>query len=320
MPHPHRGAGHGHSHPDVDSDGTGLLAALLLILAFMAVEVVAGALVHSLALLSDAAHMLTDAAALGLALVALRLAARPPEGGFTYGLKRAEILSAMANGVTLAVLAVWIVAEAVQRLISPPEVGGRTMLAVGATGIAVNLLATWRLTRSPSRSLNVEATVRHVLTDLYAFAGTVVAGVVVLTTGVERADPIAALVVAGLMLWAAAGLIRDAGRSLLEAAPAGLDPEVIGAALAAHPHVSNVHDLHVWEITSGFTALSAHVLVHPPDDCHAIRVELEELLQDRFGIGHTTLQVDHDQGGRVRWVAQPGPEAAGRATGHPGAS
>ena len=306
MLHDHGGARHPVAGEAAAADAGGLVVALLLIVGFMLVEVVVGALAHSLALLSDAAHMLTDAAALGLALVALRLAARPPAGGFTYGLKRAEMLSAMANGVALAVLAAWIVAEAVQRLVDPTAVSGRALVAVGAAGILVNLLATAQVARADRRSLNVEATFQHVLTDLYAFVGTVVAGVVVLTTGMVRADAVAALLVAGLMLHAAAGLVGQAGRSLLEGAPAGVDPEAIGEALAAHPHVSNVHDLHVWEITSGFTALSAHVLVHPPDDCHAIRVELERLLEERFGIGHTTIQVDHDQAGRVVWVGQPG--------------
>jgi cobalt-zinc-cadmium efflux system protein len=284
----------GHTHAvSPDADKRRLWIALGLLAAFMVGEIVAGILANSLTLLADAAHMLTDAGAVGLALVAIRLAARPSKGGFTYGLKRAEILSALGNGVTLVVLAGFIVFGAVRRLIDPPEVEAWTMLMVAIVGISVNLLATWQLAGAQRRSLNVEGSYRHVLTDLYAFVGTALAAVAILGAGWLRADPIASLLVAGLMLGAAYGLIRDAGRVLLEAAPAGVSPAEIGEALAAHPHVTDVHDLHVWEITSGFPALSAHVLVHPGDDCHAVRRELERLLDERFGIGHTTLQVDH---------------------------
>jgi cobalt-zinc-cadmium efflux system protein len=296
----HAGHSHVHAHGaavpiDPNTDARPLWAALGLLAAFMAGEVVAGALAHSLALLSDAAHMLTDVAALALSIVALHLAARPPRGGLTYGLKRAEILSALANGVTLLVLAGFIVAEAVHRLVDPPRVQGGTVLGVALVGAAVNVTAAWQLQRANRRSLNIEGSVRHVITDLYAFVGTAVAAVVILTTGFDRADPIASLVVAALMLRSSVSLIRDASRILLEAAPVGLNPDEIGAALAAHPHVAEVHDLHVWELTSGFPALSAHVLVHEGDDCHAIRLDLERLLADRFALAHTTLQVDHEK-------------------------
>jgi cobalt-zinc-cadmium efflux system protein len=260
----------------------------------MAAEVVIGVLARSLALLSDAGHMLTDAGALGLAIVSIRLAARPPAGGFTYGLKRAEILSALANGVTLVVLTFFILAEAVFRLITPAVVAGGPVVIVALVGIAINLIATWQLAKANRQSLNVEGSFQHILTDLYAFIGTAVAGGIILLTGFSRADPIASLFVAVLMVRAAQGLIRKAVRALLEAAPAGVSPEAVGGMLATHPHVASVHDLHVWEITSGFPALSAHVLVHPHDDCHAIRLELEAQLRERFRIDHTTLQVDHD--------------------------
>jgi cobalt-zinc-cadmium efflux system protein len=223
----------------------------------------------------------------------MRLAARPPRGGFTYGYKRAEMLSALGNGVALLVLATVILVEAGHRLVAPGAVVARTVLGVALAGIAVNLLATWQVARADRRSLNVEGSFQHIVTDLYAFAGTAVAAVVMLASGFVRADAIASVGVAALMLRAAGGLIAKAGRALLEAAPAGVDPEAIGAALAGHAHVHNVHDLHVWEITSGFPALSAHVLVHPGDDCHAIRLELEAFLAERFGIEHTTLQVEH---------------------------
>jgi cobalt-zinc-cadmium efflux system protein len=276
--------------------GTGRRAlerALFLILVFMAAEVVAGILAHSLALLSDAAHMLTDAAALALSLVALRLAARPAGGNLTFGLRRMEILSAQANGFTLLVLAGLIVYESVRRLITPPKPGGLTILVVALVGVAVSLVATMQLARADRGSMNIRGSFQHLLTDLYAFIGTAVAGAVILATGFGRADGIAALVVAAIMLRSSYGLLRDSGRVLLEAAPSGMSVEAIGAAIAAHPHVESVHDLHVWEVGSGFPALSAHVLVHAGDDCHAIRRELEQLLDERFGVDHTTLQVDH---------------------------
>jgi cobalt-zinc-cadmium efflux system protein len=260
----------------------------------MAAEVVVGILAHSLALLSDAAHMLTDAGAIGLSLVALALAARPAAGAMTYGLKRAEILSAQANGVTLLVLAGLIVYEAIHRLVEPPEVRGWPVLIVALVGIAVNLVATWQLAKANRENMAVEGSFQHIVTDLYAFIGTVIAAAIILTTGFVRADAIASLFVAALMLRAAYGLLKDSGRVLLEASPQGMNPGEIGRALATFPEVKNVHDLHVWQIASGFPALSAHVLVSPGADCHAIRRELAELIHERFGIDHTTLQVDHE--------------------------
>jgi len=296
--HAHHHHGHAHAYaPAPDADRRWLSVALGLIVAFMAVEVVAGVLADSLALLSDAAHMLTDAGSLGLALVAARLAARPPGGRFTFGLGRAEILSAQVNGASLLVLAGVIAWEAVQRLGDPPSVDGAIVLVVGLTGAAVNVAAAWALSRAERRSLNVEGARAHVLADLYASLGAALAGLLVLTAGVERADVVVALLVAALMVRSGFSLLRQATRVLLEAAPSGVDPDAIGNALAAHPGVREVHDLHVWEVTSGFAALSAHVLVPPGEDCHARRAELEHLLAERFGLEHTTLQVEHESEG-----------------------
>jgi cobalt-zinc-cadmium efflux system protein len=281
---------HAHDH---GSDRRALILALGLVVALMAGEVVAGILAHSLALLSDAAHMLTDAGALGLSLLALWLAGRPAGGNLTFGLRRAEVLSAQANGGTLLVLAGLILYEAVARLVDPLDAEGWTMIAVALAGILVNGVATMQLARANRASMAVEGSYQHLLTDAFAFAGTLAAGAVILATGFTRADPIASLLVAALMVRSAVGLLRDSGRILLEAAPAGMDVAAIGRALASDPRVASVHDLHVWEIGTDFPALSAHVLVRPGDDCHGVRRELEQLLSEQFAITHTTLQVEH---------------------------
>ena len=288
---------HDHAHDHRHAERGALKAALWVILAFMAVEIVAGILSSSLALLSDAAHMLTDAAALALSLAAARLASRPAHGSMTYGLGRAEILSAQANGVTLLVLALMIVYDAIVRLISPPAVHGGTVLVVALVGVAVNLVVARILAGDhdrETRSLNVEGSYRHILTDLYGFIATAVAAVIILTTGFTRADSIVSLLIAALMLHASFRLLVASGRVIMEAAPAGLDPDEIGRVLAAQPGVVEVHDLHVWEVTSGFPALSAHVVVRAGDDCHYCRRTLQRLLGQRFGVEHTTLQVDHE--------------------------
>jgi cobalt-zinc-cadmium efflux system protein len=290
----HHGVSHHHHTVSGDADRPRLLAALGLLLAFMAAEVVVGLLASSVALLTDAAHMLTDVAAIGLSLVAVTLAARPPSGPLTYGLKRVEPLSALVNGVTLLALGVVFAIGAVSRLVSPAEVDAGLVLVTALTGIPVNLAATWILSRADRRSVNVEGAFQHVLTDLYGFIATAIAATVILATGFDRADPIAALVVAVIMLRSAYGLLHASGRIFLEAAPEGVDPDEIGMALAAAPAVVSVHDLHVWEVTSGFPALSAHVVVGSDEDCHAARAQLEVLLRERFAIDHSTLQVEHE--------------------------
>ncbi len=290
MAHDH---GHGHLHAHGENAGSRRLTiALLLIVGFMSVEVVAGIVASSLALLSDAAHMLTDAAAIALALFAAHLAKRPARGGFTFGFQRAEILSAQVNGATLVALGLVIVFEGVHRLIDPPTVEGGLVLAVALVGIVVNLAATMVLAGADRRSLNVEGAFQHVLNDLFAFIATAIAGLLVVTLGFERADGIAALMVAALMLYSGYGLLRESGRVLLEAAPRDLDPTEIGRALVAEHHVIEVHDLHVWEVTSGFPSLSAHVVVEPGCDTQSHRRQLADLLHERFGIEHSTLQVE----------------------------
>jgi cobalt-zinc-cadmium efflux system protein len=295
--------GHGHQHGDreghshsvaADADRGKLAITLGLIVGFMAFEVAVGIVAGSLALLSDAAHMLTDAAAIGLSLLAVHLAGKPAKGKLTFGFKRAEILSAQFNGATLLVLALLIVYEAIHRLITPSAVKGVAVLIVALVGIAVNLTATYTLSKANRQSMNIEGSFKHILTDLAAFIATAIAGAIILATGFRRADPIASLLIAGIMLYAAYGLLRDSGRVFLEAAPEGFDPDAIGRAMASEPGVTEVHDLHVWEVTSGFPALSAHVLVGEENNCHEVSHALKRLLRDEFGIEHTTLQVDHE--------------------------
>jgi cobalt-zinc-cadmium efflux system protein len=292
--HDHHDGHHHHHAPGADADRRWIAVALAIIAGFMAVEVVAGLLADSLALLSDAAHMLTDAASLALALVAARLAARPPRGRFTFGLGRAEILSAQVNGASLLVLGALIAWEAAGRIADPPDVEGAIVIVVGLLGASANVAAAWALSRAERQSLNVAGARAHVLMDLYASLAAVASGVLVLAAGLRVADGIAALVVAGLMLRSGWRLVRDSGLVLLEGSPAGVDPQAVGQAMAAQPGIVEVHDLHVWEVTSGFPALAAHVLVAEGDDCHARRASLEVMLAERFGLAHVTLQVEHE--------------------------
>ncbi|MGW1074912.1 cation diffusion facilitator family transporter [Streptomyces sp. NPDC002537] len=293
--HAHDHGGHGgHSHGvAADADRRWLTIALTLISVFMAAEVTIGLFARSLALISDAAHMLTDAASIVLALIAMRLAARPARGGYTYGLKRAEILSAQANGLTLVLLGLWLGYEAVRRLINPPDVEGGLVLVTALAGIVVNIAAAWCISKANRTSLNVEGAFQHILNDLYAFIGTAIAGLIVMLTGFARIDAIATLAVVALMLKAGYGLIRASGRIFLEAAPAGIDPDAVGDRMATADQVVEIHDLHIWAITSGQPALSAHVLVKPGGDCHAVRRRLQDSLREDYGITHATLQVDH---------------------------
>jgi cobalt-zinc-cadmium efflux system protein len=297
--HTHGRTAHGHAHGTharTAADRRALAAALALVLAFAAVEAAGGVVAGSLALLADAAHMLADGFSLALALAASWLAGRPSTPARSFGYRRAEILAALANGVLLVVLALWIFVEAARRLGEPLDVDGGTMLAIGAVGLAVNVLAARLLWPASAESLNVRAALRHVLADLLGSVGVVVAAVLVLALGWERADPVVSIAIALLVLASAWGVLRDSAGILLEAAPAGLDVEELGRAMASHPGVVEVHDLHVWTITSGFPSLSAHVTVNAAADCHEIRAELERVLHDRFGLDHTTLQVEHAQG------------------------
>jgi cobalt-zinc-cadmium efflux system protein len=284
----------GHQHADRGgADRRWLAAALAATVAFMAGEVVAGLLGGSLALITDAAHMLTDAAALALAIVASRIAQRPARGAYTYGFARVDALSGQASGITLILLAIWFVVAAVRRLVHPAAVHGGVVAVVALIGITVNLIATAMVARADRSSLNVRGVLAHLMTDIWAFAATVVAGLVVVATGWNRADPIASLAVAAVMAWTGGRLVHSAGRVFLEAAPSTMNPIALGDDLASVPGVAEVHDLHVWEIGPGTVALSAHVLVRPSHDCHEVSGQLRTRLQERYGIGHVTLETDH---------------------------
>ena len=259
----------------------------------IAAEIVAGTIGHSLALIADAGHLFTDAAALAFALVASAMAARPAAGRWTFGYSRLEILAAQANGITLGLIALWVIWSAVHRLVTPHDVRGGLVLVVALGGVAASVAASLVLARASRESLNVRGAFLHVLTDVAAFGAAALAGGLILATGWDRFDPIASLAVAALMLWSSAQLIRESTFIFLERAPRDADPEAIGRALVAEQDVVEVHDLHVWTVTSGFPALSAHVLVTPGADCHAARRRLESMLSERFGLTHTTLQVEH---------------------------
>ncbi|HVB92467.1 MAG TPA: cation diffusion facilitator family transporter [Acidimicrobiales bacterium] len=289
------------------TDRRALHLTLILLGAFMVFEVAMAIASSSLALLADAGHMLADVGAIAGSLLAIRLAARPETGSHTYGMIRAEILAAAANGITLLLVSALVTFEAVQRLVRPSPVIGVNLIVVAGIGVAVNLVATLTMSKADRSSLNIEGAYRHILTDLYGFAGTAIAGIVILITGFSRADSIASLVVVCLMLKAAVELLRPALRILLEATPEDIDLDEVRSHLLALPEVESVHDLHAWTLTSSLPILTAHVVV--TDDCltsgDAGRVldHLQDCLAGHFDVAHSTLQfesighIDHELGG-----------------------
>jgi cobalt-zinc-cadmium efflux system protein len=286
-----------HSHGDVRrEDRRALAAALVLVTAFLGVEAAAGFLADSLALLADAAHMLSDSGSLGLALFAVWIAERPSTPERSFGFRRVEILAALANGVALVAVSIWIFIEAGRRLVDPSEPLGGWMLGVGVAGLAVNLAAAAILARRGSESLNVRAALRHVVADVAGSLGVIGAAAAILVTGWLYADPVVSILIGLLVLASSWTILRDSVGILLEATPREVDAEEVGRAMVDLPGVREVHDLHIWTITSGFPALSAHVLVDPGADCHGLRLQLERRLRERFGLDHTTLQVDHAPG------------------------
>ncbi len=292
--------GHVDGHSSGGHDPTGGKRALKLTLAlttaFLVVEVVGGLVSGSLALLADAGHMLSDSLSLSVALFAAWLAGRAGGPTRTFGYRRAEILAALFNGVTLVAISIWIFIEAGIRFGDPPEVEAGLMAAIAVGGLVVNLVAARILGAHAGESLNVSAALRHVIADVLGSAGVIVAAVVILTTGWEYADPVVSVLIGILILASSWSILRDSVQILLEGSPPGTDVGEVGRAMAAVEGVREVHDLHVWTITSGFPALAAHVLVERETDCHATRRALEAMLRDRFGLDHTTLQVDHEGG------------------------
>jgi cobalt-zinc-cadmium efflux system protein len=294
---------HVHAHGEADAARArhkgALLVAVALNLAYTAGEAIAGFATGSLALLADAGHNLSDVVALAVALVASWLASRPATPQRSFGFQRAEVLSALANGAVLVVIGVWILVEAARRLGDPPDVPGGWMIVVAAVGVAVNAVSMAILLRVEEGNLNIRAAWIHLGGDALASVGVIVAGVVILALGWEWADAVAGVLIALLIVAGSWTILRDSLRVLLEMTPAGIDAAEVGRRMASVPGVVEVHDLHIWTITSGFAALSAHVLVLPGDDCHARRRDLEELLARELGIEHTTLQVDHAQDGEL---------------------
>ena len=289
--------GHDHGHlPTAERDGRYLLTALVVISVFMVGEVVAAVLGGSIALLADAGHMLTDAGSLGMSFWAARLAGRPAQGAMTYGFKRAEILSAAANGLTLAVVATALLVGAIDRLVHPVAVHGLTMTIVALIGVADNLLATSILARADRQSLNIAGALAHLVTDIWAFAGTVAAGIIIIATGFRRADPIASLVVVALMVRAAWLLLRASGRILLEGAPEHVDLEELRTHILELEGVEAVHDLHAWVVTSDLPAVSAHVVLadryFADGTAPQVLDRLQDCLSGHFDVGHSTFQLE----------------------------
>lgn len=291
----HHHHGHAHDVPRSLAAPQWLWAALGLNVAMAVLEVIAGIISGSTALLADAAHVVTDALAIGIALASVKIAQRPARGRYTYGLARVEILGAQINGASLLLLAGMLGVGGVLRLLNPPEVDGALVVITGVFGIAGNLLAAWALARASRESLAVEGAYQHALMDALGSAAAIVAGAVVLAGGPDAADPALALLVTAIMVRSGWLVLRGSLQVLLEAAPVGLAPEEVGQALAAVPGVVEVHDLHVWELTQGFAAVTAHVLVRAGHDCDDVRVALQRELRDHFAVEHSTLQVHIDR-------------------------
>jgi cobalt-zinc-cadmium efflux system protein len=278
-------------HGQVDKRALAIVLGLTTL--FLGAEVVGGFLTGSLALLADAGHMLSDVLSLGLALFAVWLAERPVTPNKSFGYKRAEILAALFNGVTLVAISIWIFAEAYRRIEEPPEILGGWMLVVAMFGLLINVAGARILSRSGGESLNVQGALRHVIADVLGSLGAIAAAGIIILTGWPYADPLISILIGLLVLGSSWNLLRDSVNILLEQTPRGIDAGEVGGRMAVAEGVEEVHDLHIWTITSGFPALSAHVLVGRDENCHARRRDLEELLAREYGIEHTTLQVDH---------------------------
>jgi cobalt-zinc-cadmium efflux system protein len=284
---------HHHAHLDARraTNRRRMLVALAINLAMLAATVVGGILANSLALLADGGHLASDVAAIGIALVAARLASVAPTAARTYGLQRSEVLGALINGVGLVVVSALIVFEAIARFSDPPDVGGVGVLVLGFVGLLGNAAATLVLLGGERKDLNLEAVLRHSFADALSSLGVVVAGATVLATGWNAADPLASLLIAGLIAASSWRLLKEPIDVLMEAAPAGMDAREIGEALAGDPNVIEVHDLHVWTVTSGVVAMSAHAIVREPDRHQHVLEHVHDAMR-LFGIDHVTVQLE----------------------------
>jgi cobalt-zinc-cadmium efflux system protein len=314
MAHSHSHAGHSHGtggHPHGGSGQTrrALATALAITATYTVAEIIGGLITGSLALLADAGHMLSDNFSLGLALFAFWLSAKPPTPERSFGFKRAEILAALINGVMLVAISIWIFYEAYHRFQDPPEILGGWMMAVAVIGLFVNVAAAWVLMRSETESLNLQGALRHVLADLAGSAGVIAAALIIVLTGWLYADPIISVLIGFLVLVSSWKLLRDSVSILLEQSPLGMDANEVGRKMVSVEGVEEVHDLHVWTITSSVPARAARVLVGNDQDCHERRREIEKVLYREFGIEHTTLQIDHlgdheAEGPRLQFLPQ----------------
>jgi len=283
--------------------------ALAINAAMLAAAVGGGLLTGSLAVLADAGHVLSDVGAIALGLAGAALATRPGGPRSTFGLQRSEVLAALVNGLALVVIAALVAIAAVGRLSDPPEVEGVGVLAIGLFGLAGNVAATWVLVRGDRSDVNLEGVLRHSFADALGSLAVIASGAIVLATGWLEADPLAGLVVAVLILLASVRLVREPLGVLMETAPAGLDVDELGRALVDVEGVREVHELHVWTVTSGFVALSAHVVVTAGRDRDLARRELEYRLRQRYDIRHTTLQMEEEaEEGALLQVAPAAPK------------
>jgi len=284
---------HGPSHSVSNTKRLGITLGLVLV--YMVVEVVGGLITNSLALLADAGHMLSDAGALGLALFAIWFARRPATPRHTYGYYRTEILAALANAAILVVVAIYIFIEAYQRFRESPAVAGAPVVVVAAGGLLINLSGLWILRGGKDENLNLRGAWLHIFTDTLGSVQVIVAGALIWAFGWNLADPLASLLIGLLVIYSSWNLLKQSVAVLMEGAPVHIDVDQVRDAMVSVPSVEGVHDLHIWTITSGLVSLSAHIVTNESSPDGSLLKELRELLHDRFGIDHITIQIEPDE-------------------------
>jgi cobalt-zinc-cadmium efflux system protein len=282
---------HDHHHAHRADDTRRMLIVLVINVVMVVAGIVGGIAFDSLALIADAGHVLSDVGAIGLALFAAWMASRPSSPQRTFGFRRGEILAALFNGFTLVAIAVFVFVAAIGRLSDPPEVTGAGVLVIGFASLIGNGVATLILVGGDRTNVNLEGVLRHTAVDALGALGVIVAGLVVVTTGWDQADPIVSIAISVLILMSSWRLLREPFNVLMESAPEGIDVQSVGSAMCSVPGVREVHDLHVWTVTSGFPALAAHIRSDPRESADEVRERVEAVLHERFGLDHTTLQV-----------------------------